>query len=121
MLHAPMDLASFEAKAGEVAGILSLLANQRRLMVLCKLAERGEMSVSELAEAVGLSQSALSQHLGKMREQNLITYRRESQTLWYRLADPRIETLLSSLYATFCAPAPSPEAGGRKPLTAATE
>lgn len=108
MFEAPMELPSFEAKASEVAGVLSLLANQRRLMVLCKLTERDEMTVSELAEAVGLSQSALSQHLAKMREQNLVTYRRESQTLWYRLADPRIEALLSALYDAFCAPPPEP-------------
>lgn len=100
-----MDLPAFEAKAGDVADFLSLLANQRRLMVLCMLSEHTEMKVSDLAEAVGLSQSALSQHLARMREQNLVTYRRESQTLWYRLADPRVETLLSALYAAFCAPA----------------
>ncbi|HEY4544828.1 MAG TPA: metalloregulator ArsR/SmtB family transcription factor [Pedomonas sp.] len=111
MPKAPMDLPAFAAKASEVADILSLLANQRRLMVLCRLTEREEMTVSELAEAVGLSQSALSQHLAKMREQNLVTYRRESQTLWYRLADPRIEALLSALYDTFCAPPPEPATG----------
>lgn len=104
MLKAPMDLAAFETKAGEVADMLSLLANQRRLMVLCKLVEHGEMTVNDLADAVGLSQSALSQHLARMREQNLVAYRRESQTLWYRLADPRIETLLATLYRLYCAP-----------------
>ena len=109
-LHS-LDLPSFEAKAGEVAGILSLLANQRRLMMLCKLTECGEMNVSDLAEAVGLSQSALSQHLAKLREQNLVSFRRDGQTLWYRLSDPRIEALLAALYNTFCAPSAAPEAG----------
>ena len=56
-----------------------------------------------LAEAVGLSQSALSQHLAKMREEGLVAYRRESQTLWYRIADPRTETLLGHLYELYCA------------------
>lgn len=111
MPKVPMDLSTFEAKAGEVAEILSLLANQRRLMVLCKLTERGEMNVSDLAETVGLSQSALSQHLAKLREQNLVSFRRDGQTLWYRLADPRIESLLAALYATFCAPSPEPAPG----------
>jgi len=102
----------FERKASEVADVLSALANPRRLMVLCKLAERGEMTVSDLAEAVGLSQSALSQHLARMREQSLLTFRRESQTLWYRLADPKIETLLATLYELYCAAPPGQAAAG---------
>jgi ArsR family transcriptional regulator len=93
-----------EKSAVEVAGVLRALANGRRLVVLCKLVERGEANVSSLAEAVGLSQSALSQHLAKMREEGLVTYRRESQTLWYRIADPRIEDLLATLHALYCKP-----------------
>ena len=76
-----------EKAAAEVAGMLRALANERRLMILCKLVEWGEANVNTLAEIVGLSQSALSQHLAKMREEGLVTYRRESQTLWYRIAD----------------------------------
>ena len=93
-----------EKAATEVAGILRALANERRLMILCKLVEWGEGTVNSLAETVGLSQSALSQHLAKMREEGLVTYRRESQTLWYRIADPRIEDLLSTLHKLFCRP-----------------
>lgn len=92
-----------EAKAAEVAGILRALANERRLMILCKLVEWGEASVNSLAEAVGLSQSALSQHLAKMRAEGLVAYRRESQTLWYRIADARIEQLFAALHRLFCA------------------
>ena len=92
-----------EEKAGEVAGILRALANERRLMMLCKLVEWGEANVNTLAEAVGLSQSALSQHLSKMRAEGLVTFRRESQTLWYRIADPRIEQLFATLHNLFCA------------------
>ena len=102
MTKPPMDNLTFQAKAGEVANLLSLMGNQRRLMVLCKLAEHGEMMVGDLADEAGLSQSALSQHLGKMRDDGLVTFRRESQTLWYRIADPRIETLLATLYQLFC-------------------
>jgi ArsR family transcriptional regulator len=98
----PSDLATFAAQAGEVAGLLKAMANQRRLMVLCKLVEVGEMRVGELVEAVGLSQSALSQHLAVMREEGLVTFRRESQTLWYRIADPRTEALLAALHHIFC-------------------
>jgi len=93
-----------EARAAEVAGILRALANERRLMILCKLVERGEDNVNSLAETVGLSQSALSQHLAKMREEGLVTYRRESQTLWYRIADPRIEDLFATLHRLYCRP-----------------
>lgn len=93
-----------EKAATEVAGILRALANERRLMILCKLVERGEDNVNSLAETVGLSQSALSQHLAKMREEGLVTYRRESQTLWYRIADPRIEVLFATLHRLYCRP-----------------
>jgi ArsR family transcriptional regulator len=98
------DPETFEKQAVEVAGILRALANERRLMILCRLVECGEANVSALAEAVGLSQSALSQHLAKMREEGLVTYRRESQTLWYRIADPRIEQLFATLHRLYCRP-----------------
>jgi ArsR family transcriptional regulator, virulence genes transcriptional regulator len=91
-----------EANAGDVAGLLRALANERRLMILCKLVEWGEANVNTLADVVGLSQSALSQHLAKMRAEGLVTFRRESQTLWYRIADPRIEQLFATLHKLFC-------------------
>lgn len=102
MIHPPLSLAAFEANAARVADLLKAIGNQRRLMVLCKLVECGEMRVGDLAEAVGLSQSALSQHLARMRDEGLVAFRRESQTLWYRIADPRIEALLASLYQLYC-------------------
>jgi len=102
MIRPPMDLATFETKAGEVSTLLKAMGNARRLMVLCKLVEHGEMTVSDLAHEVGLSQSALSQHLARMREEGLVAFRRESQTIWYRIADPRTEQLLASLYTIFC-------------------
>ena len=97
-----LDVAAFEANCFEVAGLLRAIANERRLMILCKLVEWGEANVTSLAEAVGLSQSALSQHLAKMRDEGLVTFRRESQTLWYRIADRRIEELLATLHHLFC-------------------
>ncbi|HJO68022.1 MAG TPA: metalloregulator ArsR/SmtB family transcription factor, partial [Sphingomonas sanguinis] len=81
MLKPPMDLATFEKKAGGVADTLKAIGNARRLMLLCKLVEHGEVTVGDLARDVGLSQSACSQHLAKMRDEGLVTYRRESQTL----------------------------------------
>jgi ArsR family transcriptional regulator len=91
-----------EKAAAEVAGILRAIANERRLLILCKLVEWGEANVNSLADAVGLSQSALSQHLTKMRAEGLVTYRRESQTLWYRIADPRIEELFATMHRLYC-------------------
>jgi ArsR family transcriptional regulator, virulence genes transcriptional regulator len=102
MPRAPRDLATFEANALNVAQILRALANERRLMILCKLVEWGEATAGSLAEAAGLSQSALSQHLAKMREEGIVTFRRDSQTLWYRVADPRTETLLGHLQRLYC-------------------
>lgn len=102
MLKPPMDLATFEKKADGVAQTLKAIGNARRLMVVCKLVEHGERMVGDLAADVGLSQSALSQHLARMRDEGLITFRRESQTLWYRIADPRTEALLATLYQLYC-------------------
>jgi len=102
MPRSPRDLATFEANALEVAQVLRALANERRLMILCKLVEWGEATVGSLAEAVGLSQSALSQHLARMREEGIVAFRRDAQTLWYRVADARIETLLGHLQRLYC-------------------
>jgi ArsR family transcriptional regulator, virulence genes transcriptional regulator len=97
-----LELAAFEAQATEVAAILRALANERRLMILCKLVEWGEANVTSLAEAVGLSQSALSQHLARMRDESIVAFRRDAQTIWYRIADPRIEKLFATLHDLFC-------------------
>lgn len=102
MSRPPRDLATFEANALEVAQVLRTLANERRLMILCKLVEWGEATAGSLAEAVGLSQSALSQHLAKMREEGIVTFRRDAQTLWYHVANPRTETLLGHLQRLYC-------------------
>jgi ArsR family transcriptional regulator len=87
-------------KAGDAAEMLRALAHGARLRVLCELAG-GEKSAGELVESSGLSQSALSQHLAKLREQGLVSTRREAQTIFYRVADPkalRIVKLLTELY-----------------------
>jgi len=89
-------------QAGEAAAHLKLLANEKRLLILCFLAARGEMTVGELVDAVELSQSALSQHLAKLRADNLVTFRRTSQTLHYSVADKRTLQLLQVLKEIFC-------------------
>ena len=107
------DLADFEKNAGRVANILRALANERRLMILCQLVEYGEATVGALVDAVGISQSALSQHLAKMRNEGIVTFRRESQTIWYRIADPRIEQLFATLHGLFCRKKPRSKSGSR--------
>jgi DNA-binding transcriptional ArsR family regulator len=99
------ELVEMDAMVGcaqEGARLLKLLANEKRLVVLCFLATRGEMPVGALAEALNLSQSALSQHLAKLRRDGLVQFRRESQTLHYRLADPRAVRVLVVLKEIFC-------------------
>ncbi len=91
------------AQADNAEQFLKQIANSNRLMVLCVLVE-GERSVGELNELVPISQSALSQHLAKLRDARFVSTRRESQTIYYRLADPRVKVLLDSLYSMFCTP-----------------
>ncbi|MGG4604621.1 ArsR/SmtB family transcription factor [Paenalcaligenes sp. Me131] len=88
--------------ASQAAAMLRTVGNEHRLLILCLLIEHQEMTVGALNSYVDLSQSALSQHLAKMREENLITYRRDAQTLYYRIADPKIEQLISTLKTIFC-------------------
>ena len=89
-------------QAGDAAQLLKLLGNEKRLLVLCFLAARGEMTVGELVDVVKLSQSALSQHLGKLRADGLVAFRRTSQTLHYRVVDLRALRVLQVLKEIYC-------------------
>lgn len=103
-MHQPdMQIEALEQKAGEVSKVLKLLASESRLLILCQLAKHGELSVGAIEDKVGLSQSALSQHLARLREDKLVATRRESQTIHYRIADGRIDDLMVSLYRIYCA------------------
>lgn len=93
----------FAARAGEAAALLKALAHEARLMVLCQLVE-GEHSAGALQATSGLSQSALSQHLARLREEGLVATRREAQTIYYRLADPKAARVLETLAAIYCPP-----------------
>jgi len=90
------------AQAATAARMLKLLGNESRLLILCSLIAHGEMKVGDLVKAVGLSQSALSQHLALLRADGLIAFRRESQTLYYRVADPRAARILKLLKTIYC-------------------
>lgn len=107
--------AAVQEHAGEAAALLKALANDQRLLVLCALLD-GPLSVGEINERVELSQSALSQHLAVLRTARIVTTRRESQTIYYALADGPALKVMEVLYEAFCAPkAPAPKAGRRNP------
>lgn len=91
---------SSQAEQAEL--FLKAMANRHRLMILCEL-HKGERSVGTIQEAIGLSQSALSQHLARLREDNLVKTRRESQTIFYSLAGTQAERMIGLLYELFCA------------------
>lgn len=98
----PRDRDFMQQGAADAAAMLRTLGHEQRLLVLCLLIERGELSVGQLLAQVELSQSALSQHLARMREDGLVACRREAQTVHYRIADPRVETLVAALKSVFC-------------------
>jgi len=88
--------------AAKAATMLRVVGNEQRLLVLCLLIEHHELSVGALLEYLDLSQSALSQHLAKMRDEGLVTFRRESQTLYYRIGNSDVEKLVATLKSIFC-------------------
>ena len=87
--------------AADAAGLMKALGNESRLMILCVLIE-GERSVSDLNEIIPLSQSALSQQLARLRQQGLVRTRRESQTIYYALANGPAERLIHLLHEIYC-------------------
>lgn len=96
------DLQFLQQGAAEAAALLRAVGNERRLLVLCLLIEHGELAVSALQERVGLSQSALSQHLARMRNEGLVAFRRESRTLYYRISNSHVEKLVGLLKQMYC-------------------
>lgn len=101
-MNRPLSIDEFAARADEAADLLRALANEQRLLILCHLITAGEMSVGALVEEVGLSQSALSQHLAKLRERGIVAFRREAQTLFYRVEDEKAGRVLILLRDIFC-------------------
>lgn len=98
---AAMDREDLGAKAGEAARLLELLANPRRLLILCELAD-GERSVGQLVPVVGLQQAALSQHLARLRAAGIVSTRRAAQMVFYRLSSPEAVAVIKTLAEIFC-------------------
>jgi DNA-binding transcriptional ArsR family regulator len=107
---AKRDPAELAAHAETAAALLRAMSNRWRLLVLCNLVH-GERSVGELQRIVGLSQSALSQHLAVLRRSKLVETRRETQTIYYRLAGGAASAVLETLHSIYCAP----KGGGGSP------
>ena len=95
------DARELNAKAAEAARLLTALANKHRLAILCELIE-DERSVGALVEAVGLTQSALSQHLAKLRAIGIVATRRDAQTIYYRLASAAATSVMRTLADIYC-------------------
>ena len=98
-----MDIKTLEEKSEKVATILKAIGNEKRLMIVCLLSA-GEKNVGELEQLVGLSQSALSQHLARLRRDDILATRREAQTIFYSIKDANVSALLDSLCTIYSAP-----------------
>ncbi|MEO5963135.1 MAG: metalloregulator ArsR/SmtB family transcription factor [Thermomonas sp.] len=96
-----MNPEAMRAHAADASRLLKALANEKRLMLLCLLAE-GERSVSELNARLDLSQSALSQHLAILRDDGLVTTRREAQSIYYGLAQGPAQRVIDTLHGIYC-------------------
>lgn len=96
-----MDPNQLQRRAREASELLKALGNAHRLMILCQLLE-GEKSVGELVRTIGLSQSALSQHLARLRRDRLVSTRRSAQTIYYALAGAEARALLQALHGLYC-------------------
>jgi ArsR family transcriptional regulator, virulence genes transcriptional regulator len=98
-----MNIVELNRSAEKASDFLKSLANPNRLRILCLIME-GERPVGELAEAIGINQSATSQHLALMRREGLVKSRRDGQTIYYQLADKNVGRTLKLLSDLFCPP-----------------
>lgn len=90
-----------QEKAAFVADFLKGLANPHRLMILCELAE-GEKNVGELISATNIAQTSMSQHLSKLKDENIVTFRRDHRTLYYSISHVAVHEMMAVLYKHFC-------------------
>ncbi|RKE73728.1 ArsR family transcriptional regulator [Pseudorhodoplanes sinuspersici] len=98
----PAAMEKLEQRAGDAAQLLKLLANETRLLILCHLVSEREMSAGAIVSAIGLGQSAISQHLAKLRDDNLVATRRDAQTIYYRVADKNVARIIALLKDIYC-------------------
>ncbi len=96
-----IDPARLRGAAGQAVGALKLLANEDRLLLLCQLSQ-GELCVSDLEEELGIHQPTLSQQLGVLRTEGVVTTRRQGKNIFYSVADPAVLEILTVLYRLYC-------------------
>lgn len=96
-----MNIDEMQANAKQAADFLKGLANSHRLMILCQLVD-GEKSVSELIEATQIAQTSMSQHLSKLKQEGLVSFRREHRTLYYSIAHEAVVEIMQVMYRSFC-------------------
>ncbi|UXH77396.1 ArsR/SmtB family transcription factor [Roseateles amylovorans] len=106
MTTAHLDPEALREAAATAVAALKLLANEDRLLLLCALSQQ-EFCVSELEERLGIRQPTLSQQLGVLRNEEVVTVRKSGKHVYYRIADPHLVTLLHTLYALYCPKDPS--------------
>lgn len=102
-----LNIDQMRTAASEATAVLSALANENRLLLLCQLS-KGELCVSDLEEILDVHQPTLSQQLGVLRSEGLVTTRREGKRIYYTVADPRVLGLLETLYRLYCPESPCP-------------
>jgi DNA-binding transcriptional ArsR family regulator len=99
-----MDYGRMRKQAKRAGALMKAIANENRLLILCQLVD-GELSVGDLGRKLDLSQSALSQHLARLRRDGLVRTRRQAQTIRYAIASEEARLLISEMYRLFCGPA----------------
>ena len=92
-----------QESAQRASDMMKLLGHPHRLMILCQL-KMGEQSVGELSRMIGIAQSPLSQHLARMRYENVVESRRDAQTVYYSLKEGEASELIGAMYEIFCEP-----------------
>lgn len=96
-----IDPAVLRQAAGQATGVLKVLSHEDRLLLLCELS-RGEACVGDLQQRLGIQQPSLSQQLGVLRAEGLVTTRREGKRIHYRVADPAALEILAVLVRLYC-------------------
>lgn len=96
-----MSMEQMRQSAEQAAGLLKSMSNAHRLLILCHLGD-GELSVTQLNESIDLSQSSLSQHLARLRQDGVVKTRRESQTIYYSIAEPVTMNIIGLLQESYC-------------------
>lgn len=98
----PGTVSELQRRAHDAALLLKAMANANRLLILCMLVERQQVSAGVLGQACGLSPSATSQHLARMRSEGLVVAQREGTTMHYAIANPDLERIITTLKDIYC-------------------